>query len=223
MSVAKEIWKTIKYEDYTDSNGNQYINVFNGNSAVKCMVNILKYAPDEEDAIDYLTMIMDEEGAFSRIDVNQENEFENDINAHYQWVVEFNSYDKEEYEIKNDNENVSASEVMIGVRHSYGGFQRLMKHNRRIGGIQTVDPKGGGGAGGGGDNLPELNGSIHSNKTIHGTVHTPSNHANTPSTPKYITRHKHQRYHCKTSPQSNHFQIGIYYHFKCNCYTANPY
>jgi len=101
---------------------------FSGQSAVQCMLR-LRFARDAETAIDYLNQIMECEAPFARINgdalsADDIDFFAEDATARYQWIVDFVADD--------DNNPISPESVMIGVRHSYGGLQRMMKHNRSL-------------------------------------------------------------------------------------------
>eukprot|EP01084_Bolivina_argentea_P144276 253177_1 len=133
-NVAKSLYFNIPLSSYTDINGNIFETTFNGEIATKTFL-LLKYAPDQEDAIDYLSQIMDEEAAFSRVDIayDRKNKFINDKNAHYQWNIVFDRINTQRTDVSEINRQIT-----IGVRHDYGGFQRLMKHNRRTGGVNST-------------------------------------------------------------------------------------
>ena len=115
--VAKALWKHITCEEFTGANGEPYVATFTGKAAVECMLS-LKFAPNADTAIDYLNRI---EAPFARINGDADDDFF-----------------AEDFVSGNDDDPISPDSVMIGVRHSYGGFQRLMKQNRRAQGQSTV-------------------------------------------------------------------------------------
>ena len=64
---------------------------------------------------------------FIRVDPGMKDEFENSENAHYKWESAY---------FLNAQENAPEeqySNIVIGVRHSYGGYQRAMKKYRKEG------------------------------------------------------------------------------------------
>merc|ERR1712079_599291 len=69
----------------------------------------------------------------------QNQDFENDDDAHYQWIII--PEDEDENGIANGNgidvdDQVAFEDIMIGFRHSYGGYHRILKQYRKAG----VDP-----------------------------------------------------------------------------------
>eukprot|EP01084_Bolivina_argentea_P302269 521725_1 len=140
--VAREIWEHIPGEDWLDDDtNNTFKQTFNGHEATQFLLDAT-FAQDQEEAVETLTVIMDEYGAFMRVDAGKKQEFENDANAHYQWIMvpedeeenELNQMSDEEQEITNDE--VALEDIMIGFRHSYGGYHRLLKQYRQAG----IDP-----------------------------------------------------------------------------------
>jgi len=85
---------------------------------------------------------MDDIGAFMRVDSGKEQEFENDVDAHYQWIIVPEDEDEADIDDMNmdgadmDDDQVALEDIMIGFRHSYGGYHRLLKQYRQAG----IDP-----------------------------------------------------------------------------------
>merc|ERR1712232_1484870 len=79
-------------------------------------------AATEEIAIEYLTRIMNDDAVFCPIDSVEEKEhFVGSNDVSYRWLKSFDD---------GPSPGVTPGSVMFGF-HSYGGFQRLMKHNRK--------------------------------------------------------------------------------------------
>merc|ERR1712176_873617 len=98
-----------------------------------------QFAPDAEEAVDYLAHIQDEINAFHRVDTGKNQEFENNEDAHYQWIIipddeDMNGSDDEDInENDGDDDQVAFEDIMIGFRHSYGGYHRILKQYRKAG------------------------------------------------------------------------------------------
>eukprot|EP01084_Bolivina_argentea_P246899 413113_1 len=60
INIAKTIFFNISYKEYEDSNGNKYLRTFTGADAVQSILT-MEYATNSEDAVDYLSQMMDEE------------------------------------------------------------------------------------------------------------------------------------------------------------------
>eukprot|EP00486_Rosalina_sp_Unknown_P013797 CAMPEP_0201596966 /NCGR_PEP_ID=MMETSP0190_2-20130828/193554_1 /ASSEMBLY_ACC=CAM_ASM_000263 /TAXON_ID=37353 /ORGANISM="Rosalina sp." /LENGTH=578 /DNA_ID=CAMNT_0048057655 /DNA_START=593 /DNA_END=2329 /DNA_ORIENTATION=- len=137
--VARQIWEYVPGEDWLDEESNQmYKQTFTGKAATQYLLDA-GFAPDGEEAVDYLALIMDEIGAFMRVDSGKEQEFENEANAHYQWIhipIEEQDEDDDEEQAEMDQDHVGLDDILIGFRHSYGGYHRLLKQYRLAG----VDP-----------------------------------------------------------------------------------
>ena len=137
--VAREIWEDIPGQEWHDANANQtYKQTFTGKEATQYLLD-KGFAPDGEEAVDYLALIMVDIGAFMRVDAGKEQEFINDENAHYQWIhipIEEDYEDEDENDEQAADDHVATDDIIIGFRHSYGGYHRMMKQYRQLG----IDP-----------------------------------------------------------------------------------
>eukprot|EP00485_Elphidium_margaritaceum_P005018 CAMPEP_0202692366 /NCGR_PEP_ID=MMETSP1385-20130828/6762_1 /ASSEMBLY_ACC=CAM_ASM_000861 /TAXON_ID=933848 /ORGANISM="Elphidium margaritaceum" /LENGTH=1838 /DNA_ID=CAMNT_0049347889 /DNA_START=84 /DNA_END=5600 /DNA_ORIENTATION=- len=137
-TVTRKIWDHVPGEPWTDvESGAKYEGTFTGKDATEFMLRA-GFASDAEDAVDYLTQIMDEIGAFMRVDSGKEAEFENNSDAHYQWIhVPEADDDDDAKEMDGNGKGVALDQIVVGFRHSYGGYQRLIKQYRMAG----IDPQ----------------------------------------------------------------------------------
>eukprot|EP01084_Bolivina_argentea_P302856 522829_1 len=133
-NVCRQLWDNVPGEDFApdiDSPSNNiFKNTFNGRDATNYLLSA-GFAPDAEDAVDYLAVIMDDINPFMRVDIGKQQEFENNENAHYQWIIVPDDDDE-----LNENDQVALEDITIGYRHSYGGYHRLLKEYRQAG----IDP-----------------------------------------------------------------------------------
>merc|ERR1719295_1218875 len=114
-----------------------YRHTFTGAAATQYLLSA-HLALDEDDAVDILTMFMSEYGAFYRVDSGKEQEFENDADAHFAWIQAPTADDELQQSLNAEAEEdeVALDDIIIGFRHSYGGYHRLLKEYRQAG----VDP-----------------------------------------------------------------------------------
>merc|ERR1712176_1019608 len=85
-NVCKQIWQNVPGSDWFDAATScTYKHCFVGSEATQFLLDA-QFAPDAEEAVDYLAHIQDEINAFHRVDTGKNQEFENNEDAHYQWI-----------------------------------------------------------------------------------------------------------------------------------------